>query len=348
MCIRKKKQFINYIQLSPYVVLLLVAIFLTGCSFFPKEEPVLAPPLVEPSQVEYNTAKVKKGDLIKRVDGTGTFIAKESHDLSYSKDGGRLKELLVSEGDVVEQGQTLAEIDTGNLLFEIDQLQIELEKANLKLDQLKKQKADKYEIEIAKLDIEGIELRLYQLNKQYAESKIVSPINGVITFVSELKQGQTVPAYESVVQVAETSNLQLQYQAINQQRLNEVTVGMKVSITYNNETFSGEVVQTPNTVPLDVLETNPDQYSSSLLISLDSLPEDVEAGGMADIEIITNTSEDTLIIPVNGLRTSQGRNYVQISDGNTKREVDVEVGITSSTEVEIRSGLEEGDEIILK
>jgi hypothetical protein len=42
-----------------------------------------------------------------------------------------------------------------------------------------------------------------------------------------------------------------------------------------------------------------------------------------------------------------GRSYVQIADGERKKEVDVEVGLTTPTEVEIVKGLEEGQQVIL-
>jgi hypothetical protein len=54
-----------------------------------------------------------------------------------------------------------------------------------------------------------------------------------------------------------------------------------------------------------------------------------------------------LIIPRSGLRTYLGRDYVQTLDGDSRKEVDVEKGIVSSTEVEIRKGLKEGQTIIL-
>ena len=99
----------------------LLITLISGCSFLPKEEPVLAPPLTEPAQMDYQTAEVKKGEIIKRVKGSGIMVPTSHYDLYYTKDGGRLKEIHVREGDTIEKGQTLAEIETGNLAFEIDQ-----------------------------------------------------------------------------------------------------------------------------------------------------------------------------------------------------------------------------------
>ncbi len=342
---KKKNRLSSFCYLGTITALMVIVV---GCSLLPKEEAVLAPPLVEPAKIEYNVAPVQKGDLIKKVRGTGSLVPIDFHDLFYSKEGGRLKEVRVTEGDIVEKGQTLATIDTGDLIYDIDQVKLELDKAKLRLKQLEAQQSDEYSIEIGKIDVKGLELRLYQLNRQLNEAKINSPINGVVTYVGELMQGELVPAYQSVIQVAETSDLQLQYSAVNASDLTDVTVGMAVDITLSGETVGGKVVQTPQTVPMDIFEQDPELHRSSLLIRLETIPDDVWVGDIAELEIITAEKENTLMIPVNGLRTSSGRNYVQVRADNTSREVDIEVGIISTTEVEVLKGLEEGDEVILR
>ena len=335
-------------SLSKISVLVVLSGFLSACSILPQEEQALAPPLVEPAKLEYETAEVTKGEIIKRVKGTGDLVPLENQSLYYEKDGGRLKDILVNEGEEVKKGQTLVEIETGNLAFDIQQAGLDLQKAKLRLQQIQEQGADKYSVEIAKLDVESLELRLYQLNKQSSESKIVSPMNGIVTYVSELKQGEVVGAYQPIIQVADTSKLQILYTALGAEDLADVKVGMEAMITLKGNTVNGKVVQTPKDVPFEIYERDPNLYAKSLLINMEELPEGAEVGSITDIEIITARKNDTLIIPKNGLRSAMGRTYVQVLADNTKRELDVEVGIVSATEVEILRGLNEGDQVILK
>lgn len=331
------------------VVAAMLATLVSGCTFLPREEPVLAPPLTEPAQLDYRTVEVKKGGIIKSVKGLGVMVPKNNYDLYYSKDGGRLKEIHVRKGDTIEKGQLLAEVETGNLAFEIDQAKLELKKAEIRLQQMNAEdNPNKYSIEIAKLDVQGLKNRLSYMNNQMAESRITSPINGVVTFVSEIRQGETIQAYQSIFQVAEISELQLQYRAINAADLADVNLGMEAVATIDGKEIIGEVVQTPRSVPLDISQKDPDLYGKAILINMEELPEGVAVGDMIDFEVITAKKEDTLIIPKNGLRSIIGRNFVQLMVDNTKREVDIEAGIISSTEVEVLSGLEEGDTIIIK
>jgi multidrug efflux pump subunit AcrA (membrane-fusion protein) len=42
-----------------------------------------------------------------------------------------------------------------------------------------------------------------------------------------------------------------------------------------------------------------------------------------------------------------GRNFVQVLEGDSRKEVDVQPGIKDETNVEIRKGLTEGQQVIL-
>ncbi len=321
---------------------------LTACSLFPKEEQVIAPPLVEPAEVNYDVAEVKRGTIEKKLTGTATFKPNSSENLFYQQSGGRLEKVHVAESDVVKKGDSLIEVNSGNLKSDIRQLEIDYKKADLRVQQLEHQKSDEFSIEIAELDKQGLAHRLSQLREQLADSKIVAPMDGIVTFVTDKGIGENIEAFESVVRVADTANLQLIYSAMNTSELEEIEIGMSVNVTIDGETIQGEVAQTPDDIPEDISETDSDLYNRSLLIDVEMESKEVEVGESAEIEIVIAKKEDTLFIPKNGLRTSGARNYVQILVDNTKREIDVATGIISKTEVEIRKGLEEGDEVILK
>lgn len=340
----------NFIKPYKYLGALIVLIlFISGCTFLPKEEPVLAPPLTEPAELDYNTAEVTRGDIAVAVQGVGSMIPKNNTDLHYTSDGGRLKEILVAEGDKIEKGQILAEVETGNLAFDIQQAELELQKAKIRLNQMNANAdIDKYTKEIAELDVQGQLNRLTFLRNQMEASKLTSPLNGVVTFVADIRQGEAIQAYHSIFQVAETSELQLQYQGYEPEDVSEVTLGMEATIEFDGENYAGEVVQTPKSVPLDISKEDPDFYSKTILINIEDMPKDIAYGNMIKFQIVTAEKEDTLMIPRSALRTVAGQHYVQLLTDNTKREINIEAGIMSSTEVEILDGLEEGDVVIIR
>src|SRR5690625_4340444 len=98
---------------------------LSACSLLPKEQEVIAPPLVKPAQAEYNIAEVKEDEITKRLTGIANFIPVGSESLYFEQDGSRLKKIHVAQGDLVEKGDILIEADSGNLANDIKQLEID-------------------------------------------------------------------------------------------------------------------------------------------------------------------------------------------------------------------------------
>lgn len=331
---------------NKFVIGMMMLVLLSACSFLPREEETLAPPLIEPVKIEYETTAVEIKKITKQITGLGNLVPSKQQNLFFTGTSGRIDEIKVELGEQVKKGQVLVEMDTGNLAFDIQQSEIDLKKAKLRLDQLQQQNADKYSIEIAKLDIQSVEVRLKQMKQQAANAKLLSPIDGLITFVTEKERGDHVEAYEDLMQVADPKNVQLVYTAISSGELSEVNVGMKAVVELNGKPLNGQVVQTPSTVPAEIKELNPDLYGRSLILSVEDLPSEVTAGDAANMTITIQEKENALTIPKSALRSAFGREYVQVLEGETKREKDIKKGIVSDTEVEILEGLNEGDLVI--
>jgi hypothetical protein len=80
---------------------------------------------------------------------------------------------------------------------------------------------------------------------------------------------------------------------------------------------------------------------------MEKQPEDVQIGHSAEMTIELQNRADVILLPRSAVRSYMGRSYVQIADGSQRREVDVEVGLTTATEAEIVSGLEEGQMVVV-
>ena len=98
-----------------FLVIILLVIGLSGCYLFPKEEEVLAPPLIEPPEITYETLGATRGTIEKKITASGTFVSIEQGNMFFKNRGGRLKKVYVKVGDIVEKGDLLAELDSGDL-----------------------------------------------------------------------------------------------------------------------------------------------------------------------------------------------------------------------------------------
>ncbi|UJF35587.1 efflux RND transporter periplasmic adaptor subunit [Paenibacillus hexagrammi] len=150
-----------------------------------------------------------------------------------------------------------------------------------------------------------------------------------------------------MITLSDPNQMKLVYTASSQNDLAGVEVGMEAAIKVKDKTYTGKVVQTPLTAPPNSNKAIQDKNAKAIYIQMPELPEGVSIGTQADLTIVTQKRDQVLIIPRAGLRNYMGRDFVQVLDGESRKEVDVEKGIVSATEVEIRKGLSEGQQIIL-
>lgn len=97
---------------------------LTSCYFYPQEEALLAPPLIEEEEYQYKTVKAERKTIENKVNVVGYFVASKQHDLSFTTRSGYLEEISVMVGDTVSKGQVLALIDDDSLLNNIKKQEI--------------------------------------------------------------------------------------------------------------------------------------------------------------------------------------------------------------------------------
>lgn len=326
----------------------IVLLMTPGCSLLPREEEALKPPLVKPVKENFELYEVKKGIIKKQISGVGIFTTDKMQYLFYPESGGRLAEMNVSLGSVVNKGDIVAQLDKGEVEGKILQQELVVEKARLALEQAKDEKrGDAIAIRIKLLDVQKEEIQLDLLRKQLNKTKLVSDVSGIVTYLDPIKQGDAVVAYKALVTVSDPKSLRLTYETNNSNDLTGVQIGIEAEVKVKGIVYNGKVSQIPSTAPQSDVKAIADKNAKTIGITVEGLPDTIEIGNSADIVIITEKREDVIMIPKIGLRSYIGRDYVQVLEGESRKEIDVEKGIVSATEVEIRKGLKEGQKVIL-
>jgi membrane fusion protein, macrolide-specific efflux system len=317
-----------------------LAVLLLGtCRLFPKEEKILAPPLMSPPEVSYSVTEAKKGTIEQRTRGGGTFVAVNQHSLYFRYRSGRIRRIAVAVGDEVKAGTLLAELDIGSLENRIAQARLQLRKTELLAERSAALNRDKYERELASIDVEMARLQLQDLQTELEQSRLYAPISGVVVYIAKILEGDAVDAYRTIAQVADPRKLQLHYKG---DKAADFRLGSKVEVAFRDRTYSGEVVMTPGTIPYDANE----EMKGSILVNLSALPPEAARGDTAGISLLLDRRENVIVLPRDVVHTYLGRSYVQVMEDGIKRERTVEVGIQNATEAEIVKGLQVGEKVI--
>ncbi|HBQ64434.1 MAG TPA: hypothetical protein DD727_05855, partial [Clostridiales bacterium] len=120
----------------------------------------------------------------------------------------------------------------------------------------------------------------------------------------------------------------------------EIQVGMKAVVRYNNVEYPAEVYQTSREAPQGTL--------SYARLRVNNMPATLKLNGQkASFTVELSRKEDVYKIYRNLVNTSGGRKTVQVLKDDIKTVREVVTGFESSSEVEIISGLEPGELVIV-
>ena len=69
----------------------------------------------------------------------------------------------------------------------------------------------------------------------------------------------------------------------------------------------------------------------------------------ANADIVVESVKDVLYVPIDAIKKSNGKRYVDVllADGITVETREVETGASDITNIEIKSGLSEGEKVII-
>ena len=302
---------------------------MTGCFFFPAEEELLEPPTVAIEDIAYSTYTAKQKTIEDKTVATGYVFCKSQYNASFPESGGTLKTIYVTAGQHVEEGDLLAELDVGELDYLYKQQLLIVQKAQIAYNS--SGTAD------ARLTLEMEQNTLTEYERQ------------LNNFVQDMDPGTTVTAYKTIIKIVDPSQLCIQYSSSN---MKSFPLGEEVTITVDGEDYSGCVSKTPTDVKEGLYDDFPavmKDTSSIYCEFTDGTPSFLTVGQTADITAVFARHENAVVISKTLVKTDGDRTYVTILDENdTKKEVDVTVGITNATEAEILTGLNAGDRVVVR
>lgn len=344
----KKKYLKKSKAVVPFVGTALISLFLSGCSLFPVEEvdeivPIVAPPATT-QKPEY---KVKKETIELSIKNSGRLMAAREETLYFPETQLPISEINVEVGQIVNAGDVLVRLDTKDLEYQIKNSEFDMKLAELQMiEKLREEEANENSIELerAKMEFEKQKLAHQKLLEQIENSVITAPFTGEVIAVRK-KVGDAVEAFKPVIVLADTTELKIGVN-LNKSDLKEVAIGMptRVKIMGVDGEMQGEVISLPEEE--DENQENNVNRETYVTIGVDSIPEGLKRGTTVDITIITARKENVLTIQGGALRTYNGRHYVQVKDEKGRRDVDIEIGLQTPTQIEVVSGLEEGQIVI--
>ena len=213
-------------------------------------------------------------------------------------------------------------------------------------DDLIETKAVPRDVDIAvyKAKVDKARASTVELQQKLDDAVLKSPINGTIAKIN-VKIGEIVTAGgDPVVSLISASKFQIKVD-VPEADIGKVKPGNLAGITldaFPEENWSGQVVEIE---PAETIIEGVIYYKVTVIF--DKLDERVKSGMSADATIETNKKENTLFVPHRAVVYKDSKKIVRILDGKAVKEIEVETGLKGvNGEIEIISGLKEGDRVI--
>jgi RND family efflux transporter MFP subunit len=266
----------------------------------------------------------------------------------------------------VKAGQLLAEIDTPEVDDQLHQARADLNTAEanyrlaektaarwqalLKTDSVSKQEADQTQgdMEAKKAALESARFNVARLEKLQAFKKIFAPFDGVITARNTdlgalIDAGSGGGPGKELFHLASTTKLRV-YVNVPQVYSRDAVPGMEADVTlteFPGRTFKGSLVRTTQAI---------DAASRTMLaeVGVDNPTGELLPGAYAQVHLKLRTSNTAVVVPVNTLIfRSEGVQVAVVQPDQRVALKRIVVGRDFGTEVEVVSGLDKGEAVIL-
>lgn len=246
---------------------------------------------------------------------------------------------LVSATDY-ENARTTTESSAAGVLAAVAQLRV----AEVQVTTQESQ------VRLSQAQIETYRAALHLSQTNLANTRLMAPFAGYIS-QRNLDNGASVSAQSAgtsttsvgilVLQDIGTVKLQIE---VPERDIARVAVGAPVSITadpYQGQTFAGKVVRVVHSL-------DPRTRTMGVEVDIPNSDRRLKPGMYARAEVLVDTRQGVLTIPVEALRVGEARPSVMVVRNGLVEPVHVELGLSDSRFVEIRQGLGEQDQVILQ
>ncbi len=313
------------------ILSVLLLLLLNGCADDQEEAN-----RTESGKRNVRVAQVERKDLKTGISLTGRIESDEHLNIS-SAVGGRIDKIHVQVGDAVAKGDLLVEFDDSQLT----QAQKSYENVKRKYERISRL----YETDaVDRQSYEEIETAYAIAEANYKHLlqnvRIISPIYGRVSSIS-MKEGEnfTPMGLPYIVRIVSLENMKATVN-LPDSDYHLVKPGMLVDLNitaHPDKTFNGKVSYVSP-------EANIMSGTFKCEISIQDKVETFRHNQFTRVFIITDRSEQALVVPQQAIIIDNL--LFVVKDGKAQKR-EVETGISNPQEIEIISGLQEGEQVII-
>ncbi|RLA02952.1 MAG: efflux transporter periplasmic adaptor subunit [Gammaproteobacteria bacterium] len=343
----KEKYLLNEVVMNRTIYRLAIIILLaghsfllSGCSEAKSDEKVVEEIVTIPVRAERATV-----GTIDATYGTTASLEAAAEATVAARVSGIVTAVFVEEGDYVEAGQPLAQLD-------IEKLELELKRATANLSQISndlqrnnkvyKKKlisSESYDRVKFQYDAQKAATDLAKLNLEYAT--IRAPISGVVA-MRYIKQGNLLGQNDAAFHITDLSEIHGVLHIPESEKA-ELVVGQVayVAVEAARLPFKGEIQRISPVI-------DKDSGTIRVTVSLRDESAVLRPGMFSRVSVIYDTHQKAILVPIDSVVSEDDEVAVfVVKDGIAYKQI-VSIGFSNANHVEILSGIEANDMVITR
>ncbi|WP_206537872.1 efflux RND transporter periplasmic adaptor subunit [Shewanella mangrovi] len=306
--------------------------------------------------------KVAKGQLLAIVDSPQTTSELKQQQASLAQlQGQQAQQQITAKRDLLQKQQALdlAQVDLIAAKRELARNQEarrneiisdrdfqrsrdELARAELVATQsqtslaLAKQSAS-YEAQILQQQIRAQELLVAELQRQSDTLNVTSPVDGMVGSLSQAQKA-AVPAYQSLLTVVDLSGYEVEVM-VPESYADDLTLNMPVEISSNGTVYPGEIAA-----------ISPEITNNQVVARLrftGAVPEQIRQNQRLSGRILLENRLNVLRLPRGNFVDSDSGRSAFVVQGDTATRVPLSLGANGFSYVEVSTGLQAGQQVII-
>jgi HlyD family secretion protein len=292
------------------------------------------------------------GDLKQMVSATGRVVPPTEVKISANISG-RIDRIAVEEGDAVQKGQLLVELDRDRYEFAVRKARAALSESEARLVQaelewqrqqelygrqlISKQAYDDAEAahKAQTFSVEQMRANLAEIEKNLSECTIHSPITGIVTDLVA-KQGENVVIGTMnnpgtvIMTVSDLSVIEIEAE-VDETDVSLVSAGQPVKIeldAFPDTAFNGSVVKIGNSANITGFGSQDQATNFMVNVRLLDTVVNIKPGMTASVDITTSTRDSVLQIPIQAVVMREKKDTVE----TVKSDSDAGVAVAATAE----------------